>query len=114
MEEYKLSPVGDGFTVDFYVALPAGAYSYHEPTRDKDEKLRFQIRPGAVECLGTIHIRLDIGAFRHNIDVSLHDDCDAIVQRFRTSHPEVTQDVERELFQEYRYIWQDRVWVPEP
>ena len=114
-EEYQLSPVGDGQTVDFYVALPPGIYRYYDPTRrDHNDMLRFEIRPGVVECLGTIRFR-NRGAWAGGVlDLSLHDDCDAIVQRFRTSHPEVTQEVVREPFRKYTYDWQDRVWVPQP
>jgi hypothetical protein len=115
LEKYKLSPVADGFSVDFYVALPPGTYRYYEPSlRDDGKMLRFEVRRGAVECLGTIRVRHDYGAFRpERLDVGLHDDCEAIVQRFRTSYPEVNQDVEKEFFKRYTYDWQDRVWVPE-
>lgn len=117
---FAFAAASDGTAADFYVAVPPGHYSYNFTVTpyysERDFQLRFEVRPGAVVCVGTLRFQHDYFPMyaRQARSVSLRDGCDEIADRFRASHPEIRAEVQTSLFAKYE--WQGGTtggWVPE-
>ena len=84
----------DGMAGDFAVAPPAGGYRWQEPQCGA-QALSFTPQPGRVLYLGTIRIARDNPLACST--VSVVDEYDATVARFRAGHPEFQGEVEKHL-----------------
>ena len=108
-QRYVFEAASEGTAADFYLALPPGHYALWFTLNpnvfvEHDYRIRFEVRPGVVACVGTLRFVHDyLPEYGNGRSVQLRDGCDEIAERFRASHPEIVGEVNEELFQ--KYVW---------
>ena len=91
---------------DFYVELPAGDYftfaaqgcqgSFIDP--EVVFVLSFTVQPGAVTYIGTFRDKVPTLVPPTCPSFTVTDELDALLERFRSRHPDLARDVQRSLF----------------